>query len=323
MILKTAVIGVGNMGQHHARIYSGLPECRLAAVADIDEKKGKEIADRFRCSYYRDYREMLAKEQLDAVSIVVPTAKHREVALACIERGLHVLVEKPIAGNIDDAMEMIKKAREKGVKLAVGHIERFNPAVQKLKEIVSKGELGEITTIIARRVGVFPPQIKDANVIVDIGVHDIDIFNYLLEKKPVKITAAAGKALIDNREDYADILLKYDGTNAFVQVNWITPVKIRNLAVTGTKGYAELNYITQELRLYKSKYKLPEKTFQDVVEFAKPEEIEVKIEKQEPLKLELKSFLDCIIKNKEPLVTGEDGLAALEIALKAVQQAGD
>ncbi len=323
MPLNTAVIGIGNMGQHHARIYSELPESNLVAVSDLNEKKGRKIAERFGCSYYRDYRKMLEKEDIDAVSIAVPTIYHKQIAIDCINAGKHVLIEKPIADTLENAREIMAAAKSKDIKLAVGHIERFNPAVQKLKEIIKKGELGDITTIVARRVGVFPPQVKDANVIVDIGVHDIDIFNYILEKKPTDIAAAAGRALINHREDYADILLKYDGTNAFVQVNWITPVKIRNLAVTGTKGYAEVNYITQELILYKSKYRKPEKSFEDVVEFAKPEKIEVKIEKQEPLRLELKSFLECIINNKKPLVTGEDGFSVLEIALKAAELSRD
>jgi len=315
--MRVAVIGVGNMGKHHARVYSRLKNAKLVAVSDIDEKKRK-IAKRFGCKFYKNYRQMLEKENIDAVSVAVPTKFHKEVALECIKRGKNILVEKPISDTVEDAKQIVAAARKKRVKLTVGHTERFNPAVQKLREMIKRGELGRVTTIVARRVGVFPPQIKDASVIIDIGVHDIDVLNYLLGKKPKKIFARSGKALSRNRDDYADILLKYDGANAFIQVNWITPVKIRNLAVTGTKGYAELNYITQELVFYRSNYRVID-DFSDVIKFGTPEIVKIKVEKSEPLKLELDSFIDCVSKNKRPVVSGEDGLNALETALKAIR----
>jgi UDP-N-acetylglucosamine 3-dehydrogenase len=317
-MIKVAVIGIGNMGKHHARIYSELKNCNLVAVCDLDKGK-KSIAKRFGCRFYTDYKEMLTKEEIDAVSIAVPTIYHKDVALDCIKHGKHVMIEKPIADQVEHARKIINIANKNKVKVAVGHTERFNPAVQRLKDIINRGGLGNITTLIARRVGVFPPQIKDANVVIDLAVHDIDVFNYLLDKKPTRIYAMAGKALIDHREDYADILLKYDGTNAFIQVNWITPVKIRNLAVTGTKGYAELNYITQELVFYKSRYWRGEESFSDVVRFGTPKKIKIKIKKAEPLKIELNDFLNCIKNNKQPLVTGEDGLCILKIASKAIK----
>lgn len=317
-MVKVGVIGIGNMGKHHARVYSQLDGVELVAVSDLNENPGREISQKLNCKFYNDYREMLDKEDIQALSIAVPTTLHREIALECIKRGKHILVEKPISNTIETAREIIDSARGAGVKLGVGHTERFNPAVQKLKNIIDSGDLGEITTIIARRVGVFPPQVKDASVVVDIAVHDIDIFNYFLKKQPEAIHAASGKALTNHREDYADILLKYDGTNAFIQVNWITPVKIRNLAVTGTKGYAELNYITQDLTIFRSNYRNIE-TFSDVVEFGTPEMISVTVNKEEPLKRELKDFTDSIKENREPLVTGEDALKALEIAMKIME----
>jgi UDP-N-acetylglucosamine 3-dehydrogenase len=320
-MINVGVIGVGNMGRHHARVYSELKGCKLVAVSDMDEERGKMIASQYGCAYHKNYRDML-KEDIQAVSIAVPTVFHKDVALACISAGKHVLVEKPIADTVENAKEIIEAARKKRVKIAVGHVERFNPGVQKLKAMMEKGELGTIMTVLARRVGVFPPQIKDANVIIDLAVHDIDILNYLLGKTPTRIHAEAGKALINRREDYADILLKYDGINAFVQVNWITPIKIRSLAITGTKGYAELNYVTQEFMLYKSKYERKFETFEDVVKFAEPEIVKVKVKKSEPLKEELRDFISCIKSNRQPLVSGEDGLKALELALEIVKSYG-
>jgi len=319
-MINVGVIGVGNMGKHHARVYSELKGCRLAGLSDIDEERGRNIARQHGCKYYKNFQDML--KDIDAVSIAVPTIYHKDIALACINAGKHVLIEKPIADTVENAKEIIEAARRNKVKIAVGHVERFNPGVQKLKAMMKKGELGTITTVLARRVGVFPPQIKDANVIIDLAVHDIDILNYLLGKTPTRIHAEAGKALISRREDYADILLKYDGINAFVQVNWITPIKIRSLAITGTKGYAELNYVTQEFMLYKSKYERKFETFEDVVRFAEPEIIKVRIKKSEPLMEELKDFISCIKSNKQPLVSGEDGLKALELALEIVKSYG-
>ena len=319
-MLNVGVIGVGNMGKHHARVYSEIKGCRLAAVSDTDEARGKKIAEQHGCKYFRDYRAMLGK--VDAVSIAVPTAFHKAVALECIRAGKHVLIEKPIADTVESAREIIEAARKNKVKIAVGHVERFNPGVQKLKAMMKKGELGTITTVLTRRVGVFPPQMKDANVIIDLAVHDIDILNYLLGKTPTRIHAEAGKALINRREDYADILLKYDGINAFVQVNWITPIKIRSIAITGTKGYAELNYVTQEFMLYKSKYERNFETFEDIVRFAEPEIVKVKVRKAEPLMEELKDFVSCVQSNRQPLVSGEDGLKALELALEIVKSYG-
>ena len=319
-MLNVGVIGVGNMGKHHARVYSEMKGCRLVAVSDTDEGRGKKIAAQHGCEYFRDYRAMLGK--VDAVSIAVPTAFHKAVALECIRAGKHVLIEKPIADTVENAREIIDAARKSKVKVAVGHVERFNPGVQKLKAMMDNGELGKITTVLARRVGVFPPQMKDANVIIDLAVHDIDILNYLLGKTPTRIHAEAGKALINRREDYADILLKYDGINAFIQVNWITPIKIRSLAITGTKGYAELNYVTQEFMLYKSKYDKDFETFEDIVRFAEPEIVKVKVRKAEPLREELMDFVSCIQSGRQPLVSGEDGLKALSLALEIVKSYG-
>ncbi|MBN2331246.1 MAG: Gfo/Idh/MocA family oxidoreductase [Candidatus Aenigmarchaeota archaeon] len=313
--MKVGVIGAGSMGKNHARIYSEMPGVNLVGIADPDEHTGREVAKRCGCRHYKDHREFLEKERPDAVSVCVPTSLHYTVAKDVIERGVNLLIEKPITKNIRHAEEIVRLARKKGLKLAVGHIERFNPAVQRLKELIDAGKLGEITSILARRVGLFPPRIKDANVIIDIAVHDIDVFNYLLGKDPVKISASAGKALVNDREDYADIFMKYNGTNGLIEVNWITPVKIRVLNVTGTKGYAELNYITQDLEMHESNYRKTFDKFGDfVVRFGEPRKRLIRVRKQEPLKLELEDFIDSVKNDREPLVSGAEGLNVLRIA---------
>jgi len=317
MKLNVGVIGIGAMGKHHVRIYSELDSCKLVAISDIDENKSS-TAEEQGCKFYKDYKDMLKEERLDAISICVPTKFHANVALDCIEHGVNVLVEKPIADNIEDGKRIIEAAKSKDLKLGVGHIERYNPAVKKLKEIIDKGKLGKIISIAARRVGLFPPRVRDVNILIDLTVHDIDVINYLLGKNPDSMYCNVGNALVAGREDYAELFLNYDKTSAIIQTNWITPVKIRTLNVTGTKGYAELNYVTQSLVLYKTNYK---RTFEDfgdfVVKFGKHSKVKVKVNKEEPLKLEILDFLDCVQSDKSPIAKGEEALNALRIALIA------
>jgi UDP-N-acetylglucosamine 3-dehydrogenase len=318
-MIKVGVIGLGNMGVHHARNYFNLENAQLICVCDLNKNLADDLSKKFNCKAYYDYKLMLEQENIDAVSIVVPTSKHKEVSLYCMEKGIDVLIEKPIAASVEDAMEMINKAKERGVILQVGHIERFNPAIKKLKEIVESGKLGEIISIIARRVGAVPVQVRDANVIIDLAVHDIDIINYLYGMYPNSVSGNMGKAIVERREDYAEIFLKYGKKSGFIQVNWITPVKIRNLTVTGSQGYAELNYITQELVVYQSNFTLQNvDEFGNHIQFGVPDKTIVGIEVQEPLKLELLSFIDCVKLRQRPLVDGNQGMLTLQIALGVI-----
>lgn len=318
--LRAAIIGVGTMGYYHAKTYSAMNTVRLAAIADIEPEVGKKVARECNTKYYKDYLNMLDKESIDIVSIAVPTKFHMPVALDVIKRKKHLLIEKPIASNSSEAEAIINAAEKAQVKLLVGHIERFNPAVQTLKYIIQQEYLGNIISIIARRVGLFPPQIKDANVITDLAVHDIDIITYLLDKKPTSILAYGRNALTNQREDSAEILLSYNGVTGFIQVNWITPVKIRLLSVTGSKGYMELNYITQKLELYRNKYTKRADSFGEfVIQFGEATKKEIKIKKKEPLRVELESFVECVKNDTAPLMRGIEAMAALRIAEKALE----
>lgn len=319
-MLNVAVIGLGNMGWHHARIYSELSSCNLVAVADLNAELSQKAVAKYRVRAYSEYQEMLAKEKLDAISIVVPTSLHHAVAMDCIQAKVPILIEKPIASTREEGKEIIATAKRNKVPVMIGHIERFNPAVQTLKELIVSNKLDRITSIVARRVGIYPPQIKDANVIVDIAVHDIDICNYLLDRSPVTVYAKAGKALNSERADFASLFLDYGGTETFIQVNWITPVKIRELNVTAINGYAELNYLTQKLKLYESNYQRTFDSFGDfVVKFGTPNIQDLNIQTAEPLKMELDTFLTNLKKGAPMPVTAEDGLLALDIALKAIE----
>jgi len=317
-MINCAVIGLGNMGKHHARVYSQLKSSNLVAVSDINLSRGKLLAEKFNCHFYTDYKDMIRNENINAVSIAVPTYKHHEVALFCINNKLHLLLEKPIAGNLEEAIAISNASEKNSLILQVGHIEHFNPAVVKLIEILKHDLLGQLLTIVVRRVGITPPQIKDANVIIDLAIHDIELCNTITDKLPENIYCRAGAGILPDREDFADIFLEYNGVNVLIQSNWITPVKIRQMHLTGTKGYAELDFIEQKLCLAKT---VVERDYDDfgtfVVKFGQSNMIDIPVVSDEPLKLEIEHFLNCILKNEQPSIDGKGAIEALKVALKA------
>ena len=324
--LRAAVVGVGSMGRHHARNYADMKNVDLVAVCDPDEAAGKKIARQFNTKYYKDHKEMFEAEKPDLITIAAPTKWHHSIALEALKKRIHLLIEKPITFNIHEAEEIINEAKKAGVKVTVGHIERFNPAVIRLKELIREGRLGTIISIMARRAGTIPARIKDANVILDIGVHDIDLLNFILERQPINVYASGGRAVLKKLEDYADIFLEYpsgdDGlkVTGHIQVNWLTPVKIRKLNVTGTKGYAVLNLTTQELVLFDTNYTQEFDSFKDFVgKFKESKGRLVKVNLREPLRVQLEKFIDCIVNNTDPVVRVEEALLALRTAVLATE----
>jgi UDP-N-acetylglucosamine 3-dehydrogenase len=317
-MLKCAVIGLGNMGKHHARVYKELEKSELIAVSDVNPAIGQKIAENLGCRFYRNYPDMLKNEQLDAVSIAVPTSMHERVASDFVQVGIHVLLEKPIAASIEEARRICSRAEEHRVVLQVGHIEHFNPAVLKLIDLLRNEMLGKLLTIVVRRVGITPPQIKDANVIVDLAIHDIELCNFIINKLPQRVYCRAGTGILPDREDYADIFLEYNGVNVLIQSNWITPVKIRQMHLTGTRGYAELDFIEQKLSLAET---IVERDYDDfgtfVVKLGQSQMKPVQVIRDEPLKLEIEHFLNCITHKTKPVTNGQGAIDALEIALNA------
>lgn len=304
-MIRVGVVGLGAMGQHHARVYSHLG-C-LVGVADADTARAREIGEKYRVPYYTDYRELLG--HVDAVSIAVPTTLHRQVATDFLGHGVHCLVEKPIASSLAEAKEMILVAEESHVKLMVGHIERFNPAVTALKQVVDAGTIGQLLIISTRRVGPSVPRIRDAGVIIDTATHDIDVVRYLIGKEPLEMPAGVFSrfgCFRHLKEDYAIIVLDFGDATAAIEVNWFTPHKVRTLVATGSEGIAYLDYIDQTLLLRNSKGAE-----------------EIAVQKVEPLKLELEHFLRCVENNEKPLVDGIEGLKVLDIALKATKKPSD
>ncbi len=299
-MINVGVIGTGVMGAHHVRIYSGMENVRLVGIADMDRERVETLAVKYNTKAYTDFRELL-QQDLDAVSISVPTTLHKEIALAAIESGASVLVEKPIADTVRNADIIIKKAKEKGVKLMVGHIERFNPAIMALKKCIDENKFGKIVSISATRVGPFEPRIRDVGIIQDLGVHDIDLMSYLYSEKVSEVYASAG-SVVHEFEDYASIMLRFNnGNTGIIKTNWLTPHKVRKLTVTGTEGIAYVDNIQFSLQIYNGK-----------------PAVDVEIEKTEPLKNELEHFIDCVENDRVPLVSGEDGRGVLQTAICAI-----
>lgn len=315
--IKAVIIGVGNMGKNHVRTYLGIDSVSLVAIADLNKVEGQKLADDHSIKYYEDYRKMILDEKPELVSVCVPTGFHYEVAKFCMENDCNVLLEKPIAMNYEHGEKLIDLAKNNKVKLFVGHIERFNPAVRKVKEMIKNGELGEITAIVARRVGGFPPQIKDADIAVDLAIHDIDIVNYLMEDIPEKVFVNKKSNHVEKRADSVEFFLLYKKASAYIQANWITPVKIRTLSITGTEGYMEMDYITQKIQFYKSNYEKFHEKFNDfsdyIMRFSEPDTITISVAKKEPLREEILYFIDCINNNRD--VNAGFALQALKIAL--------
>lgn len=299
--MKVGVIGTGAMGEHHARIYRQMKNVELVGVSDIDKERLHKVASKYGTAAYQNHLELL-NQKLDAVSVVVPTSLHREISLDAIDRGVHVLVEKPIAESLESAGAIVNAAEKADVKLLVGHIERFNPAVLKLKEIIDSDMLGKIVSISARRVGPYNPRIRDVGVIIDLGVHDIDVISYLYGSHVVEVYAIS---VNDSTafENHASVMLRFkDNRSGVIDTNWLTPHKIRKLNVIGLGGVAYLDYIEQSVSIHDQEW------IRDA-----------KVIKEEPLVRELDHFLNVVKNDGKPLVSGEDGIYALKVALTAIE----
>lgn len=319
--VRVCVIGAGNMGRNHIRKYATLNESELLAISDVNPAT-QELAKDYGIAFYSDYKKMLDDLKPEAVSIVAPTPLHFPIASDVLNRGIHCLLEKPIASTVKEATELIAIAKTKGVIFTIGHIERYNPVIRKLKEIIDQKSIGKITSIVCRRVGGFPAAEPKTDVIIDLAVHDIDMISYLIGKYPNEIFSHGSRTLHTKRIDAAEILLDYGSASGFVQANWITPVKIRTIAVTGSKGYVEANYITQELIHYGNNMKRVNNGFESYVKtLGEPKEEVIKVKFTEPLEVEILEFLSAIHSgNSNGLVKPEDAREALKIALLAVKK---
>lgn len=314
--LKIGVIGTGVMGRNHARILSDLPGAKLIGVADQNEATAGRVAHQYHCEAHTDYRALL-DSGIDAVSIAVPTVRHLEIARAAVQRGINVLVEKPIASSIREGAMLAELAGESGVKLMVGHIERFNPAVSALKEMLDGGEIGRVFQIEARRQGPFPARIMDVGVTIDLAVHDVDIVRHVTGAEVEHVFAEMASRVRGTHEDSLYGLVRLDdGVMANLSINWLTPTKIRTLSVTGERGMFVVDYITQDLFFYENA-QAARQTWDAMSLLRGVGEgrmIRHVVPRREPLRAELEAFVSCVLEDTPPPVTAADGLVALAIA---------
>lgn len=302
--IRTAVIGCGSWGRNHIRVYNDLSNAELTAISDLNPVIAKEFGEKYSTDWYTEPERIFERNDIDAVSICTPTVTHADLAIQAIEAGKHVLVEKPMTNTTEEARQLIKAAKNYGVHLSVGFVERFNPAISEAVNIISKGEIGEVILAHTRRVSRRPLRIGDVGVIKDLAIHDIDIINQLFKTEAKNVFASAG-SIAHDFEDYANIIVCFDyNRSAFIETNWLTPRKVRTLTITGTEGLITVEYITQQVTVENN-----ERLYQPFLDYG------------EPLMRELDSFVSSIVDDRSPEVTGEDGLRALEISEAAIQSA--
>jgi UDP-N-acetylglucosamine 3-dehydrogenase len=317
MPLKIAVVGTGSMGMNHLRVLRDFDEehVHIVGVAETHEPNLKHAMSRFHVDGYSDYREMVEKAQPDLVAVVVPTHLHFEVASYVLDLGINVLIEKPMASNIDEALALIQLAHIRGAKLAIGHIERFNPAVIEVKRHLVAGELGQIFHLHARRLGPFPPRIRDVGVTLDLATHDIDVMRYLADAEVEHVYSETQQRIHSTHEDLLLGVLRFTNQAIGVlDVNWLTPTKIRELSITGEKGMYLINYLTQDVYFYENDYTTTTwDSLRSLTGVSEGTMTRLKIQKAEPLRLEYEDVMTAIQQNALPTVSGEDGLAVLKV----------
>ena len=299
MKLKVSVVGVGFWGSNHVRVLRELESVEVRAVCDINLEKAKQVARKFGVSnYYQDIDEMLNKEELDAVNVCTPSISHAEVAVKVLEYGLDVFVEKPLASSPDECLEIIDAAKSNNRFVMTGFIERFNPAVSKAIELLRAGEIGEVIMSHGRRIGWWPQRIGDVGVVKDTAIHDIDLTRYIFGQEPVSVYARGG-SLKHRFEDHIQAIMTFEDELrvAFIEANWLTPRKKREMLITGSEGVISIQFLTQVISLEKA----------DVV-------IEPILKWKEPLRIELTHFTESLLNHRKPSVDAIDGAKAVIIA---------
>lgn len=309
------------MGRNHLRVLHDLDGAELVAVADADEATAQRAARRFGIPAYVDHVHLLDAVKPQAVVVAVPTALHRQVVLDALARGAHVLVEKPIASTVEEGRELMVAAQEAGLLLAVGHIERYNPAIVELHKRLTSGDLGRVFKMHARRLGPFPPRVRDVGVVVDLAPHDVDIMRWLSGSEVERVYAETARRIHTEHEDLVSGTLRFaNGVIGVLDINWLTPTKIRELMITGERGTFHVNYLTQDLYFYENNYvKTDWDTISNISGVSEGDMVRLRIDKSEPLKIELENFLKAASGQEALVVSAEDGIAALLIVHKLVE----
>ena len=311
-MLRAAVIGVGQLGQHHARIYASRGDVDLVAVADTDAGRAEEIGRRHGVRALTDYRQLLG--EVDAVSVAVPTEHHHDVAREFLEAGAHVLVEKPIASSLEQADALVEQAERVNRRLHVGHTERFNPAVQAVRPLVQRPRFIE-----CQRLGTFSPRSLDVDVVLDLMIHDLDVILSLVREPLVHVDAVGVKALTE-RFDIVNARLRFaDGAAANVTASRISMGRTRKLRIFQPESYLSVDYASRQVQYYS--VKRPS-------DGGRPEIVgrEIEVAAGEPLALEIDAFLRAASGGADHGVSGAEGRRALEVGLRvarAIQGAGE
>jgi len=321
-MLRVGVIGVGHLGRHHARVYSSLEGCELVGVHDADAGAARSVAEEFGALAFADAGDLVSA--VDAASIAVPTTFHHEVGSLCLERGVHVLIEKPIASTVEEASALVERARGGNLVLQVGHIERFNPAVRAAAEVLTRPMFVE-----AHRLGVFVPRGTDVPVVLDLMIHDIDLILSTVGAR-VETVDAVGVPVLSPNVDIANARLTFEGgCVANVTASRVSREKVRKIRFFQPDAYVTIDSITPRAQVFRRREVSPETMrriatgeieggLEDIVEHQ-----ELRLDDAEPLALELASFVSAVTTGSRPVVDGEDGLRALEVALEVLRQMGE
>ncbi|TLZ50454.1 MAG: Gfo/Idh/MocA family oxidoreductase [Methanobacteriota archaeon] len=300
--MRVGVVGVGSMGQNHARVYSEIGQ--LVGVVDADAAVGQRVATRTKSKYCATVDE-LVEAGVEAASVAVPTNLHRKVAEELIDAGVHVLVEKPLASTVGEAQKLVRRAEDAGVVLA--------------KQALRAGEFGDLVTASARRVSSFPDRIRDVGVIMDLGIHDVDVLRFIVGTPVESVYASGGRRVHKTFEDHATILMNFgNGVTGFVEVSWLTPMRVRKFALTCSKNFVEVDYTEQSVLISSSTLERYDPSDLYRVSFHYDTR-QVAVQKEEPLKRELQDFLAAVEGKRPPLVTGEDAIQTLRVCEAAVR----
>ncbi len=317
--IRVGVIGVGHMGQHHTRVLSLLKDVELVGIADINVDRGLETASKYRARFFEDYRDMLPR--VDAVCIAVPTRMHHAVGMTCLEAGVHVLIEKPIAASIYEAESLVNAAAESQCILQVGHIERFNPAFQELSKVLKTEEL---LAIEAHRMSPYSDRANDVSVVLDLMIHDIDLLLELAASPVVKLTASGSRAADTGYLDYVTATLGFaNGIVATLTASKVTHRKIRKIVAHCKNSLTEADFLKNEILIHRQTTANTQTDYGQVL-YRQDGLIEkVYTSNIEPLYAELEHFVNCVRGGNQPSVGGEQAIKALRLASVIEQMALD
>ncbi|MEI8333138.1 MAG: Gfo/Idh/MocA family oxidoreductase [Chloroflexota bacterium] len=312
--LRVGLAGLGSMGRNHLRVLSARDDVTLLAIADPSEEALAEAMAVTSATGYADPLAMIAEVALDAIIIAAPTMAHEPIALAAIDRGIPILVEKPLAATVEEGLRIVGAGRAARVPVQVGHVERFNPAVIEMGRLLREGWLNTLYSIASRRAGPFPARIRDVGVTVDLATHDADMLSWIAAERPSRVYAELAQRIHMSHEDLLFGLLHFpSGAAGMLDVNWLTPAKRRQLTVVGDAGMFELDYLTQRLTFTRAATDKPLMIAGYATTFV-GDVAEIPVASSEPLAAEIDAFLRVVRDGGRPFVDGEDGLWAVAIA---------